>query len=295
MMSLFDEGLEESIAICRNCGTTVDPTGGIFCPTCGWNNDDRPTESENTSVGEISCPACWAPNPGTNRHCEQCAARLGNFAALRPPNQERPRIRVAGGVLAGTIAVVVAFVVISNGARERDASATPEAPQPTVEDSAAIAEAVEEAPPTAPPPGPIQPESVDVSSEFSLEFGSSALLDGDLSTAWNDASLHGDGATLTFRFATPVILDEITITNLADPDRFVRNFRLRGYAISLDGEQTAIAGELDDVQQPQTIALGNRSASVVTLAVTSTYGAQSTDAGPPFEELAIAEVGFIGR
>ncbi len=90
-------------------------------------------------------------------------------------------------------------------------------------------------------------------------------------------------------------IDAITVTNLDDPDRFIRNFRIRGYAISIDGEQTGITGELSDLQDAQTIPIGGRSASVVTLEVTSVYDAQPTDTGAAFEELAIAEVGFIGR
>lgn len=143
--------------------------------------------------------------------------------------------------------------------------------------------------------GPLTPATISASTELSDEFGVDNLTDGDLSSAWNDASLHGDGATLTFDFGREVILDEIVITNLADEARFQRNFRVREYSIEIDGLAETIAGELGDVSGRQAIDIGGRNATKVTMRIVSTYAASELEGSPPFDELAIAEVSFTGR
>lgn len=52
---------------------------------------------------------------------------------------------------------------------------------------------------TSNPVGPVrlQPAEVVVSSELSEDYGAERLFDGDASTAWRDAFLHGDGAVIT--------------------------------------------------------------------------------------------------
>lgn len=247
------------------------------------------------STERVSCPVCWAPNPSTNLHCEECAARLGQSEFRVLARSGRDPVRVGVVVVAVVLILVAGFVILVDVVAETDVAPPSESVEPdpvpsTTEPSAATED-------TAPvsPPGPIVPDAVEASSELSPDFGPGLLVDGDLTTAWNDASLHGDGATLTFRFATPVTFDRLIITNLSDPDRFIRNYRLRAYAISLDGAVQQITGELEDTPDPQVIDLGGVVGSVVTLSVVSTFTAEATDAGPGFEELAIAEVEFIGR
>ena len=237
---------------------------------------------------------CWAPNPSTNRHCEQCAARLGHSEFRSLVSRGRDPVWVGVAAVAVVLVLIVAFVVVANGAGETDAvppieSAEPEATAAATEPPGPIED-------TAPvtPAGPLVPDGIEASSELSPDFAPGLMLDGDLTTAWNDASLHGDGATLTFRFSAPTTFERLIITNLSDPDRFTRNYRLREYAISIDGAAPATTGELQDTPAPQTVELGGARGSVVTLTVVSTFAAEATDSGPGFEELAIAEVEFIG-
>lgn len=58
---------------------------------------------------------------------------------------------------------------------------------------------------TSSPVGPVslKPAEVVVSSELSEDYGAERLFDGDASTAWRDASLHGDGAVITIEFERP--------------------------------------------------------------------------------------------
>ena len=81
--------VSEDEQFCPNCGTWIDPTSDIF--------EDVDDEYEEFSLEEgpppdrvrppvqiatqtVSCPSCGAPNPDTNRHCEECGAR-GPIAA----------------------------------------------------------------------------------------------------------------------------------------------------------------------------------------------------------------------
>ena len=293
-MSLEGDVPATSVALCRNCGTRVDPTGGKFCPRCGWTKtatDDPLSEGAST---EVSCPACWAPNPSTNRHCEQCAARLGHSEFRSPVSRGRDPVRLGVAAVAVVLMLLVAFVVVANGASESDAVPPIESaePDPTTPPTVPLGPIEANAP--VAPPGPLTPDAIEASSELSPDFAPGLMLDGDLATAWNDASRHGDGATLTFRFSAPTTFDRLILTNLNDPDRFIRNYRLREYTISIDGGPPAIVGALQDTSAPQTIELGGAQGSVVTLSVVSTFAAEATDSGPGFEELAIAEVEFIG-
>ncbi|NNF64969.1 MAG: discoidin domain-containing protein [Acidimicrobiia bacterium] len=199
------------------------------------------------------------------------------------------------GAVAVVLTLIVAFVVVANGASETGVVPPIVSAEPDPTPAATEAPGPREDTAPVEPPGPLVPDGIEASSELSPDFAPGLMLDGDLTTAWNDASLHGDGATLTFRFATPATFDRLIITNLSDPDRFIRNYRLRGYAISIDGAPPAIVGELQDTPAPQTIELGGAQGSVVTLSVASTFASEATDSGPGFEELAIAEVEFIGR
>ena len=294
-MSFVDETPSTPMAMCRNCGIQADVSGGKFCPTCGWSTAD---EAQGVAVGgEVSCPVCWTPNPGSNRHCEQCAARLGNYETASVSRGAVPPQRTALYTGAAIAVVIVSVVVIANGAEEGPVAqleapaVVEEATLPTIAEESALVEATESPRPAT----PVDPISIDVSSELSADFGPGLLTDGDLSTAWNDGSLHGEGAVLTFRFEIPVTIDSMVISNLDDSVRFIRNYRVRGYAISIDGQPALIRGELEDTQDPQIIDIGGSTVSVITFNVVSTYSSETVDAGPGFEELAIAEVRFVGR
>jgi len=250
--------------------------------------------------GEVSCPVCWAPNPPNNRHCQECAARLGyrgadvrtTGTAASAPWMSLYGIAVAAVAVAAV--VIVAFSLVTRGLEPPDGAtagaAAPGTSSPTPATSLGSTSST-----TPSRSGPLTPATISASTELSDEFGVDNLTDGDLSSAWNDASLHGDGATLTFDFGREVILDEIVITNLADEARFQRNFRVREYSIEIDGLAETIAGELGDVSGRQAIDIGGRNATKVTMRIVSTYAASELEGSPPFDELAIAEVSFTGR
>ena len=90
-------------------------------------------------------------------------------------------------------------------------------------------------------------------------------------------------------------LTAVEFQNVIDDERFRRNYRIRGYEIHLTPHDAApTTGSLDDVSRPQRVDLPYTEARSVTVHVTSTYPAEAYNDGPPFAELALAEVTFIG-
>ena len=142
---------------------------------------------------------------------------------------------------------------------------------------------------------PIQPTNVSANSELNSAFAASNLIDGDLSTEWQDASSRGEGAEIVFNFSQPVAITEIEIVNIPNDERFKQNYRIKGYKIIVDDLNFDIPGQLQDSNRPQTIPVASVATRTLTIEVTSTYAAEANDDQPPFNELAVAEIRFFGQ
>ena len=64
---------------------------------------------------EIQCPSCGSPNPTTNRHCEECGARLSQGPL---PVAPRPAVQATAGVravlaIAGLLTTVVIIAIVA--------------------------------------------------------------------------------------------------------------------------------------------------------------------------------------
>lgn len=200
----------------------------------------------------------------------------------------RSRRSMPPWVIAGSAAAL--FLLVLGGAAllglERGPSVTTVAPAPAAADAppdTAAAEAV-------PTPGPLPVDRVSASSELA-NFEAKFLVDGT-DRAWNDESLRGAGAELTFTFSSPVELDEIVVHHLTDAERFARNYRIARFEIHFDGERAQEA-TVPDEPGAHAVPVAGR-ASEVRLVVTDVYPAELFGGGPPFEELAVAEIEFIG-
>ncbi|MDP8959546.1 MAG: hypothetical protein M3N51_10210 [Actinomycetota bacterium] len=294
-------GRERVTQTCTNCGATVD--GEQFCPECGqWveldedsfepfsleegppSEDPPPRLTEVEAPPEVVCPSCGAANPAFNRHCEECGARLSQ-APL--PVAPQPMIRASAGARALAVLVAVVLVVALLALLVnlfRPSPPRPVAAETSGSTTTAAQVAIQE----------LQPVSVEASSEIP-GFEASHLVDDDPTNSWNDASLGGRGAELTFRFGEPVQITSIVIQNLTEEERFLRNFRIRGYQIVLDDHDEVIPGELENTREPQQIEVPSLRTTVLTLKVTSTYPAEPVGENPPFQELALQEVKFFGR
>jgi F5/8 type C domain len=246
-----------------------------------------PTQSVVSAVGErgtVTCPSCGSANPDYNRHCEQCGARLNQeLLPVAPP----PTLRTspggrALGVLAAVILVValaaLAFNILGGGGEAAEETST-------TSSSTTIAVAARE----------LFAASVEASS-FLPGWEPENLIDGDPSTHWNDESLHGIGAWLTFRFSDPVSITEIELQNLVDEEKFKRNYKIQGYLITTDDLTVEFSGRLDNVDgsNPQRVPIASLATRELTIEVKSTYPAESAGDKPPFDELALLSVRFFG-
>ncbi len=242
------------------------------------------TDPGDEDVPMVSCPSCGTANPSYNRHCEACGARLSTAPMpVAPPPMLRatPGSRALGVLVAVVLIVVLValFMNIFGGDDEAVPVTTTIAPATTVE------EIVQE----------LQPSTVDATSELGTQWVAENLIDGNLATEWQDRSLSGRGAVLTFRFSQPVAITEIEIYNLPDDVRFRQNFRIRGYRITVDDLSYEITGQLANVNTRQVIQVASISTRTLTLEVTTTYESEPVDDGVPFTELALADVRFFGR
>ncbi len=242
--------------------------------------DDPPQGAERPRG--FPCPQCTAANPPDNLHCEHCGALLRprSDALAAAPLSSR---RTLAGFAVLLVVVLGLWLLLRNG----DA-ASPEA-EPAPATTAAGA-----APTTAPPVTvPLTPAAVSASSEYDgLEAGH--LIDGNLESYWNDASLHGDGAVLEFTFDGTPTLTGIEFVNVENEERFHRNFRIAAYEISFGALADPVVGSLEDAPGAQLVTLPAVATPQVTVRVTGTHQAETYQGSPPFEELALAEVRFLG-
>lgn len=249
-----------------------------------------PPEPEPEQVPEpdapaptATCPSCGTANPANNLHCEACGARLSSdpLPVATPP---------AGGTSAGMRALLVLIailLVVAAGAliinlRGDDG------------DGSAATTSTSSTSTTEPVFQKLIPTDVEASSELGQSFAAENLLDDDPETEWQDASLRGSGAELTFTFAQPVRIVSIEIVNLPEVERYRRNYRIRGYVIKVDDLSIDIPGELNDDNEPQRIQIGTVGTTQLTLEVRTTYPAESVGDQTPFLELAIADIRFFG-
>ncbi len=227
----------------------------------------------------VECPSCAAMNPARNQFCEHCGWRL----AAEVPHPSRAGWAtgaLAAAVLGGAVWI---FVGLSGDSAEL--------PGRAVADVASSSSVVS---PTVVRVSDVRPISVLASSELD-GFEASHLIDGDLGSTWNDASLRGEGAELTFTFAPAITLTEAVLHMPTDEESFFLNARIRGVELSFSDSSEVIVTELSDEPGPHRISIPSITTTQVALRVTSTYAAVSFGGHEPYEQLAVAEVGFRGR
>ncbi len=110
-----------------------------FSLESGPPQDDAPPPRKDTprgngngngGSGPIQCPSCGAVNPGNNRHCQECGARLRQGplpTAPRPAVQATAGVRAAlaiSGLLLGVILIALFFNIFTGDDPEASASTT---------------------------------------------------------------------------------------------------------------------------------------------------------------------------
>ncbi len=257
-----------------------------------YDEQSAPTAYEPPPPALITCPSCGAAQPATNRHCEQCGARLGQSSL---PVAPRPLAGMTAGtralaVLGSVVGVVVVLALLLNVFSGGDeAPATDDAAASDVGDST----------PQTPSTLPIQrvaPIDVRCSTELNdTTLSCRNLIDGT-PDPWQDAGLQGVGAQITIVFGEPVALEQIHIFNLEDDVRFARNYRVRGIEIQADDlPGLPVIEEIDnDNSRPHVVAINTLGTTEVIITVNSTWPSEAVD-GKAFDELAIQEIEFWGR
>ena len=304
---------------CDHCGASV-PSDEQFCPSCGTFLDpltapvaprrdnvisvtsdgsyeefdlgNAPPEepagkAATNDSGRITCPSCNAENPSSNRHCQECGARLKQGplpTAPRPAVQATAGVRAALAISALLFAVVVVALLFNvfNGS-ETPATTTVAGGGSTTLGTSAEIEQIEVISAECVPPG--------IGS-----FVCDNLISGteaDYQITYEDLA-DGEQVVITLIFREPMTVNRIDWYNLADDIQFRRNYRARGITIDAQGNPQAFPVELEDSPGVQQIAFAAVSTTEVVITVESVYLAETVDDNV-FREMAIQELVVFGR
>ncbi len=245
-----------------------------------------PTAQVEGAYDTVRCPSCGADNPAHNRHCEECGARIsqGPLPVAPAPLARSTPGGKALGVLFGVIGIVALIALFLNIFRGGNG---PEVTDPTGEDVTTTSV------PATIVATALTPVSVTASSELP-NYGAENLIDGDISTYWNDASSRGLDATLEFTFAQPVAIAEIELQNIVDDVSFKRNYRIKDFQIQVDDLQLELSYEMPDNNEPYRESLNTLETRRLTITVLSTVPGEPVGDQPSYTELGLAEVRFYG-
>jgi hypothetical protein len=239
----------------------------------------------------IRCPLCGSENHPSNRHCEQCGARLGTGplpVAPQPIIQTTAAMRTAM-FAAGALIIVVVIAFIVNAIRGDD---------PAPEDIAATSTS------TSTTEAVIGP-AVIIRATCSAEYANrpcEALFDGLPDTDWNAPipATPDTNLTITLTFDRPYEVGYIEFTNLdAGSERFFRNHRANGLRITSSDVTTPQLATLNDqggVLAP--IVFNTSLSTTLTIEIVSTYPSQPIGEGEAiqagFNDLSVAEIRVFG-
>lgn len=256
--------------------------------------EDGPPESQKSPGGNgngngggpIECPSCGAVNPGNNRHCQECGARLRQGplpTAPRPAVQATAGVRAAlaiSGLLLGVILIALLFNIITGD----DPEATPSSTTTTT-----VQQVVAET-------GPIEILEETCTPQGISGFVCSNLTSGtpdEYQVSWEENS--GQGITIEFSFFQPMAITQILWTNIEDATRFQQNYRAQSLTIEA---QDSVAGpvpvRLEDQQGTQQVPYSALNTTTLTIRIVEAYEAQVV-ADNRYDEIAIDEIEIVGR
>ena len=303
---------------CEQCGATV-PADEQFCPTCGsfmdplvpepaarrdniisvtsdgnyeeFNLDNPPRDEAPrapgpSEQGAVSCPSCGASNPPSNRHCQECGARLRQGplpTAPRPAVQATAGVRAAlaiSALLFAVVVVAVLFNVFSGG--DTPSSTTLAASSSTSPTSQELA--------------PIEPIAVECDPPGIGSFVCDNLISGsdaEYQVTVEDLA-EGDNVVIRLTFREPMSVTRIDWSNIADPTRFKQNYRAHGIVMNAQDALTTVPKQLEDTPGTIPIEFAAINTNWIEITIESFYTAEVTE-GNVFTELAIQEITVIGR
>lgn len=242
----------------------------------------------NGNGRDVQCPSCGAINPGHNRHCQECGARLRQGplpTAPRPAVQATAGVRAAlaiSGLLLGVILIALFFNIFTGDDPEATNSTT------TTSTTQPIVEA-----------GPI-----DVLSEQCDPQGIGSLICSNLTNGLfgagneyqvNWEELEGGSINIRFTFVEPIAITRLEWTNISDDaERFRRNYRASSLSITAQDSLVATPVTLQDEPGTQAIPFPALNTTWLEIEVIDAYQAEVINEDV-FDELAIDEIVVVGR
>jgi hypothetical protein len=248
--------------------------------------EDSPSGRGASDRGSVSCPSCGASNPPSNRHCQECGARLRQGplpTAPRPAVQATAGVRAALAISALLFGVVVIALLFNVFNGEAATSST------TLAETSTTSAAVQEI-------GPIEPIGVDCAPPGIGSFICDNLITGtadEYQITFEDLA-EGDNIVIRLTFREGMTVTRIDWSNIEDPTRFKQNYRAHGIVINAEDAITTVPVQLEDGSGTTEIPFAAIDADWIEITIESAYPAEVTE-GNVFTELAIQEITVIGR
>lgn len=293
---------------CPVCGSFIDPMNPARPPASGnvisvssdgsyeeFSLDDAPPveegEHEHTppplTSKTVTCPSCGAHNPESNRHCQECGARLSQ-APL--PTAPRPAVQATAGVRAALAISGLLFVVIVIALLFNFIGGDDTATDTTLGATTTTQQAIQEV-------AKIDVLLVECSHEGLGSFTCENLISGsdsEYQVNWEEIEDAEESVTIRLVFDRPMVVTRIDWIGLSDPTRFKQNYRARGLTVDADGSLAQVPIELDDTPGVQTENYATLNANWIEITIQSAFQAEVVD-GNVFREMAINEIEVWGR
>lgn len=295
---------------CPNCGSFIDPMkthshptappGNVISVSSDGNYEEfsledappamqrEPSPRRSSGNGNTtSCPSCGAVNPASNRHCQECGARLDQ-APL--PTAPRPAVQATAGVRAALAISGLLFLVIlvalffnifnGDGAPSDTTVASTSTTVPTVIEPSVI-EIIDQT---------CTPEGIGALTCSNLTSGT----DAEYQINWEELTQQEGDVTIRLTFRQPMVVTRIDWQNIEDPTRFRQNYKARGLIIDADGSISDVTHELENTPGLQTITYATLDANWIEITIQSAWPAELVDDNI-WQEIAIDEITVWGR
>lgn len=293
---------------CPTCGTFIDPmkkparpnaSGNVISVSSDGNYEEfslesppaeetrPPTPRPRADSQTVTCPSCSAVNPASNRHCQECGARLDQ-APL--PTAPRPAVQATAGVRAALaisgLLLVVIVIALGFNVFNGDGSAS----DTTIAVTTTAAAVIEDPAPIAVLDQSCSPEGIGALTCPNLTDGQ----DSEYQVNWEELRLEEGTITIRLTFDRPMVVSQIVWKNIEDETRFRQNYRARGLVIEADGALIETTVELENTPGVQNITYATLDANWIEITVASAYDAELVDDNI-WQELAIDEITVWGR
>ncbi len=296
---------------CPNCGAFIDPlkphshpplpappSGNVISVSSDGNYEEFSLESTPPEVEQATgrparnaktttCPSCGAVNPASNRHCQECGARLDQ-APL--PTAPRPAVQATAGVRAALAISGLLFLVILVALFFNIFNGDGTAGETTLAETTTTAPVV------------IEPSEIEIIDQTCTPEGIGSLTCSNLTSStdaeyqinWEELSQAEGDVTIRLTFRQPMVVTRIDWQNIEDPTRFRQNYKARGLVIDADGSISEVTHELDNTPGLQTVTYATLDANWIEITIQSAWPAELVDDNI-WQEIAINEITVWGR